>query len=305
MPEVVAVADAQWPSAEVLLVEQCRVDRRNLALLGVPTFESSLTPRAGGLTPVAVRRALRRYSTWSYEDQIDLAEHAVIVDYGDVSLPDQPEGRRRLREAILRIEPRCDPILVVGGDNALTFPVLSFLSSGQLGQWGLITLDAHLDLRDGSSNGSPVRELLDAGLSPTRTVQVGLADFSNSAPYARRAAARGLHAIPRSRLRDGHLHEALDEALAVAGAGGGPIYVDVDLDVVDRSEVPACPAAAPGGLSADDLRQSVRHLAAHPQVRALDFTEVDADRDVDDERTVRLLALCLLEAVAGSLRRPT
>jgi arginase family enzyme len=76
------------------------------------------------------------------------------------------------------------------------------------------------------------------------------------------------------------------------------------MDVCDRSVVPGCPAAAPGGLSADELREFVRLLSAHPRVIALDVTEIDVARDSSDARTVRLGALLLLEAVAGYLRRP-
>ena len=82
------------------------------------------------------------------------------------------------------------------------------------------------------------------------------------------------------------------------------VYVDVDLDVVDRAAVPGCPAAVPGGLTADELRCAARLLAgATARVRAIDVTEVDVERDADDERTVRLAALVVLEALAGLARR--
>ena len=75
------------------------------------------------------------------------------------------------------------------------------------------------------------------------------------------------------------------------------------MDVCDRSVVPGCPAAAPGGLSADELRQFVRLLCASPQVHVIDVTEIDVARDAPDERTVRLAALVVLEALSGYVRR--
>jgi formiminoglutamase len=63
--------------------------------------------------------------------------------------------------------------------------------------------------------------------------------------------------------------------------------------------VPACPAAAPGGISADDLRQLTHFASLHPTIKSLDFTEIDATIDSPDQRTVRLAALCILEAAAG------
>ena len=93
------------------------------------------------------------------------------------------------------------------------------------------------------------------------------------------------------------------EALDIAGADGREIYVDLDVDVCDRSVVPACPAAMPGGISADELRQAALLLGADKRVRAIDITEIDAAADSDDQRTVRLAALLVLEAAAGFATR--
>jgi formiminoglutamase len=81
------------------------------------------------------------------------------------------------------------------------------------------------------------------------------------------------------------------------------VYVDIDMDVADRAAVPGCPAAAPGGLSADEVRRFVREVAVQHAVCAIDITEIDVERDTEDERTVRLAALLLLEALAGVRRR--
>jgi formiminoglutamase len=89
------------------------------------------------------------------------------------------------------------------------------------------------------------------------------------------------------------------EAVAIASAGEGSVHVDLDVDVCDRSVVPACPAAAPGGLSADELRQVAFHAARSPRVASIDVTEIDAAADAPDQRTVRLAALLVLEAAAG------
>jgi len=302
---VPAVSDPLWPNASGLLGSLPKAKRRNVALVGVPTYETSVTPRSSRSTPQAVRAALARYSTYSFTDDLDLADHVNVVDYGDVTRPDGPEGHDRVSNTLSLVDPSCDTVLVLGGDNALTYTVLHRLAGRQLASWGLVTFDAHLDLRDGVSNGSPVRQLLAEGLPGSQVVQVGLADFSNSARYASRARDAGVTIIPRSVLRERTVEDVVREALAVAGADGRPVYVDVDMDVVDRAAVPGCPAAAPGGLAPDELRRAVRALAADPRVRAIDFTEVDAARDSSDERSVRLVALCVLEALAGIARRPS
>jgi formiminoglutamase len=263
-----------------------------------------VTPRSPRSTPAAVREALQRYSTYSWLDGVDLLDTVDVVDVGDVEDPDGVEGRDRVAAAVAAVDSRCELLIALGGDNSATFVVLSALAGDELPTWGLVTLDAHLDLRDGHSNGSPIRELLEAGLDGAHVVQVGLADFSNSLSYAQDAASAGITVIPRHAVRDRTIADVVGQAVDVAGAGGRKVYVDIDLDVVDRAAVPGCPASAPGGLSADEVRVAARLLAADSRVRAIDITEVDVERDADDERTVRLAALVLLEVLAGLVRRP-
>jgi len=94
-----------------------------------------------------------------------------------------------------------------------------------------------------------------------------------------------------------------DDSGGRAGAGGRPIFVDIDVDVCDRAEVPGCPAAAPGGITADELREIAFVLARDPRVNGIDIAEIDATIDADDGRTVRLAALLVLEAAAGLAAR--
>jgi formiminoglutamase len=269
----------------------------------VSTYKTSLSPRSPRSTPEAVRAALSRYSTWSFEDQNDLLDTMALVDYGDVDDPDGDEGTSRVKAVVDSLPDTLELLLVLGGDNAATWHALGALAGAQLANYGLITLDAHFDLRDGVSNGSPVQQLLEEGLDGRHVVQVGLADFSNSAYYATRARDADITVISRSELRHQSVEEAASRAIEIAGAGGRPVYVDIDMDAADRSVAPGCPAAAPGGLSADEMRRFVRAVTSHPHVRALDVTEIDVALDAEDQRTVRLAALLVLEALCGVRRR--
>lgn len=275
----------------------------NVALVGLATYATSVTARSAVSTPQAVRQALERFSTWSYSDHVDLADVVALVDYGDIPDPDDATVQERLRTVVGSFDPNIALRVVLGGDNAATWHALRALSSPDLAQWGLVTLDAHLDLRDGVSNGSPVRQLLEAGLPGTNVVQVGIADFSNSSYYARRAHEAGITVISRDEMRSESLEDVVGRALEIAGAGDRAIYVDIDMDAADRAVVPGCPAAAPGGLSADEMRRFVRQVTSDSRVAAIDLTEIDVERDSEDQRTVRLAALLVLEALAGVWRR--
>lgn len=296
--------DPHWPRAANWLraPDESSGPGGDLALIGVPSHLSSLSPSGAHLTPGAVREALLRYSLFAASSGTDLATLAA-VDLGDVGDPDGPGGEERVTRAAGEAAQRFTCVLGIGGDNSVTFPLMRGVSGGDLGEWGLVTLDAHHDVRDGESNGSPVRRLIEAGLPGEHVVQIGIADFANSAFYAARAREYGITVMPRGEFRDRSPAATVSRALEVAGAGGRPVYVDLDVDVCDRAVVPGCPAAAPGGISADELRQIAHLLACDPRVRGVDITEVDATADSADGRTVRLAALLVLEVAAGVAKR--
>jgi formiminoglutamase len=299
--KVSAVSESKWRSASSLIFERPINARRNVGMLGISTYKTSISPRSARSTPAAVRAALEYYSTWSWSSRVDLAEYVAIVDHGDVEDPDDEGGHERVEKALAAIE---QPLtMILGGDNAATWHALSALMSGRTEEFGLITLDAHLDMRDGRSNGSPVRQLLEEGLDGRHVVQVGLGDYTNSPAYARDSQSAGVRIIDRDAFNREDAAVIARRALDVARQGGRKVYVDIDLDVGDRSVVPGCPAAAPGGLRADEIRRFVRALATSKDVVAIDFTEIDVERDSPDGRTVRLGALLVLETLAGVQRR--
>ena len=300
--------DPMWPRAAHWL-EQAAAGGPSgpcdLAIIGVPAHKTSITPTRADATPATIRDALLRYSTWSASSGVDVATLRA-VDFGDVDAPDGPAGEARVRQAVLAASEGARLVVALGGDNSITYPVMSGLFGEMLsrGECGLITIDAHHDLRDGATNGSPVRRLIEeGGLPGANVVQVGIADFSNSPAYAQRAQDLGITVIPRADLRHRDVGNVIAAALDIAGRGGRPVFADIDVDVCDRAAVPGCPSAAPGGLSADELRQMAHLLGADPRVRGMDVTEIDASIDASDGRTVRLAALLVLEAAAGLASR--
>ncbi|WP_166980211.1 agmatinase family protein [Paramicrobacterium fandaimingii] len=279
-----------WPSSESINGDL------DLALIGIPTARTSLSPTHADATPAAVREALRRYSPFAHDPEADL-DVLTLADAGDIRDPDGDEEAATQRVADIASRSRL--VVALGGDNAATVPAALGTWGSDLPAAGLITLDAHYDLRDGRSNGSPVRRLIEAGLDGRRVVQIGIQDFANSRFYAERARDVGITVITRDELGRRPIDDVMAQALEVAGSAGGPIHVDLDVDVCDRSVAPACPASTPGGIAAHELRHAARVVAQHPLVRSLDITEIDATMDAADGRTVRLAALCVLEAAAG------
>lgn len=275
----------------------------DLALVGIPTWRTSLSPTSAHATPAAVRAALRRFAPYAASLDGRNLDDLVFADFGDAVEPDGPDGEPLAKALMADAARRAVVTVALGGDNAATVPAALGAWGGDLPQAGLVTLDAHHDLRDGISNGSPVRRLVEAGLDGHRIVQVGIADFANSRGYTERARDLGITVIPRDALHSRPVADLLAEAFDIAGSAGGPIHVDLDVDVCDRAVAPACPASVPGGIAAHELRAAARAAGTDPRVRSVDITEIDALVDAPDGRTVRLAALCVLEVAAGLASR--
>ncbi len=279
--------DANWPRASAWLTPSDGAEF-DIAVFGVPAHKTSISPTGANETPAAVRAALSRYSLNSSLGDIGTLRAS---DFGDIEDPDNNEDITSATSQELTQKARLT--VAIGGDNSITFAVARHL------QGGLITFDAHHDIREGVSNGSPVRRLIDeAGFDPSRIVQIGINDFSNSPEYSRRARELGITVITREEVAQRSGADVIAQALDIAGPN---THVDFDVDVCDRAFVPACPASAPGGISAFELRQFASLVTRSRNVRSIDITEIDATKDAADQRTVRLGALLILEAAKGLL----
>lgn len=281
----------------------------DLALLGAPISRASITPVESWSTPPAFRDALRRFPTWDAERYIDVAD-LHVRDLGDVQ---GDRGDADARVAHARIEVAAEDagraahiVVVIGGDNSLTRPAFQGLVRAAPGAWGLLTLDAHHDCRPatgGSRNGTPVRELIEAGLPGERVAQIGIHPLGNAREHADWARAHGIHIVPLHTVRRDGIDAVVASSLALLIANGVErVYVDFDIDVVDRAFAPACPASLPGGMQPDDLLRAAHLLGTDPHVVAADLCEVDANADVNG-MTVRLMAATFLNFCCGIATR--
>ena len=287
--------DRKWPRAAHWLKPFADEANLDIAVYGVCASKTSISPTGAHETPNAIRQALLRYSTYSWSHNIDLGE-LVARDFGNSDHPDSEEGEETTKRLAEKANKDSQLAIALGGDNSVTFAAMA--GAHDLTAAGLITFDAHHDLRDGVSNGSPVRRLVEAGLPGNKIVQIGINDFSNSPQYAKLASELGILVITRAELRTQSPEVTWQKAIEFLG-NVDSIHVDFDVDVCDRSVVPACPAAAPGGISADELRQYALLAGKTAKVTSLDITEIDSTIDSDDQRTVRLAALLILEASSG------
>jgi arginase family enzyme len=288
-----------WPNLSDLIVDKS-VDAP-VGLVGAPLDAGSVTPGRCDLAPGLLRATLRRIGRYDVETGRELS--TLIADHGDV-----PVAGLSIEEATPSLVAACKAsverhqlTLLVGGNNAVTRPGVHGLGSSlnlALDKVGLITLDAHFDMRDtsqGLGNGNPVRALREDGLPGANVAQIGLAPFANSAEMHRDARDGGHLVVTIADVRAEGIDRAVGKALDHLRHCEA-IAVDCDIDVIDRAQMPGAPGARPGGMAAHDFFIAVRALAAEPRVRLIDLTEWDPPLDPTDLSALtaaRWVAECL------------
>ncbi|HYA00493.1 MAG TPA: arginase family protein [Candidatus Binatia bacterium] len=277
-----------------------------LAVLGAPISRASISPSEAWSTPLALRRVLRRLPTWDGTHDLDLLELSA-ADLGDVEgdLRDASAdpAHQRIAAAVADAYQWAYVLAVIGGDNSLTKPAVEGCQAAHPElSWGLLTLDAHHDCRPvtaGSTNGTPVRELIEGGLPGGHVAQIGIHPWANAAEDAAWARDQGVDIHPLAEVRCSGIRAAVEGALSrLREHGVTAVWADLDLDVLDAAHAPACLNSMPGGLEPTDLIEAAHLLGREPMVLGMDLTEVDASADIAD-RTVRLMATALLSFASG------
>lgn len=285
-----------WPNLSDLLRPQDH--DAPVGLVGAPLAAGSVTPGRCDLAPQVLRNTLRRIGLYDMETTKEIS--SAIADHGDVPIAGLSieEATQPIRDAAAASVQRHALTLLVGGNNAVTRPAVHALGL-PLEKVGLITLDAHFDMREtshGLGNGNPVRALREDGLPGKNIAQIGLASFANSANMHRDALGGGHLVVTIDQVRRDGIASAISTALTHV-AHCEAIVVDCDIDVVDRGQLPGAPGARPGGMAAHDFFAAVRQLAASPKVKLIDLTEWDPPLDSTDLSALvaaRWVAECLV-----------
>jgi len=272
---------AGWPNLSELIA--AAPGRAAVGLIGAPLTAGSVTPGACDRAPELLRQTLARVGRYDVETGRELTTQ--IADRGDIDLQGLTieQATPRIRDAVAASAEAHALTLLVGGNNAVTRPAVLALG-GDLAEIGLITLDAHFDMRDldqGLSNGNPVRALIEDGLPGANIAQVGLAPFANSRAMHEAAIEAGNLVVTIGDVRNGGIAHAIERALNHV-AHCDALVIDCDIDVIDRSQFPAAPGARPGGMAVHDFCWAVRRFAGDPRVRVIDLTEWDPSLDPSD-----------------------
>jgi formiminoglutamase len=275
-----------------------------LLVVGAPYAGGSISRAKCDQAPAAVRRALEHFTTYSSDFDTSV-DRLAVLDLGDlpraVAVPVE-EFQLHLEEVLVAVRRQTDaPVAVLGGDNSITVGAFRGARAD-----ALITFDAHHDVREpvaGPSNGTPVRQLVEDGLPGARVVQIGIHGFANAAAYARYAADAGITIVHAGAVRTLGVDAVVEDALIrLEATGARRIWVDVDLDCLERALAPGAPAAMPGGLQPADLVRAAFRLGHSPLVTGLDVVELDPTADVGEATTRTACAVLLAFACGVAIR---
>ncbi|MFI5956736.1 agmatinase [Cryptosporangium sp. NPDC051539] len=267
---------AQLPRAD-------QVPSTDVAVLGVP-FDSGVSYRPGArFGPSHIRTASKLLRP--YNPALDVSPFAVqqVVDAGDLAVNPFDIG-----EAVATIEAAARgfaadgvKLLTLGGDHTIALPLLRAVHA-EHGPIGVVHFDAHLDTWDTyfgepTTHGTPFRRASEEGLlDPARCLHVGIRGPLYTSDDLAQDGVLGFQVIRADDYETGTVASLV--AKARHRLGDGPVYVSVDIDVLDPAHAPGTGTPEAGGLTSRELLHTLRGLVGLDIVGA-DLVEVSPPYD--------------------------
>jgi agmatinase len=251
----------------------------DVAVVGAPT-DDLVSDRPGTrFGPRAIRAASCPPGP-HLEAGIDAFAALRVVDFGDA--PVLPADAARTHEAIeatvARVVGAGVMPVVLGGDHAVTEPAVRACAAAH-GAVGVVHFDTHTDTGAevfgvGVSHGTFMRRLVDAGaVDPARYAQIGLRGYWPGETEFGWQAERGITSLFAHDVRDLGIREVVRRAVEAVGAG--PVYLTVDVDVLDPAFLGGGTGTPePGGMTSTDLLLAVRTVATELDLVGADGVEV-------------------------------
>jgi agmatinase len=250
----------------------------DVAIVGAPT-DDLVSDRPGArFGPRAIRAASCPPGP-HLETKVDAFADLRIVDYGDA--PVLPADAARTHSAIEAtvgevVDAGLIPI-VLGGDHSIAEPDIRACAKPH-GSVGLIHFDTHTDTGTQVygvevSHGTPMYRLVRDGIvDPTRYVQIGLRGYWPGETELAWQAERGITSFFMHDVRDLGISAVVRRATDVVG--DGPVFLTVDVDVLDPAFAPGTGTPEPGGMTSAELLGAVREVALHVDLVGADVVEV-------------------------------
>jgi len=263
-----------------------------VVVVGVPVDENSSFMRGPAAAPRHIREALHSGSTnLCAENGVDLKTDSRWRDAGDLGSAEEQPSFTQIEEHLDGLLGQGAAVIALGGDHSITYPLVRAHARIHTGL-NLLHLDAHPDLYDeldGSriSHACPFARILEEELV-ARLVSIGIRTAN---PHQRQQAERfGVET-----------YGVTDDWSAALASLRPPLYLSLDLDVLDPAFAPGVSHYEPGGLSTRDVLEILHDLPCPPI--GADIVELNPDRDLHGV-TAMVAAKLLKEIIVRMLANP-
>jgi agmatinase len=250
----------------------------DVAIVGAPT-DDLVSDRPGTRFGPRAIRAAGCPPGPHLEAKVDAFAELRVVDYGDAAvLPADPARSHAAIEATVGEVVAAGVLpIVLGGDHSIAEPDIRACAARH-GPLGLVHLDTHTDTGTEVfgvevSHGTPMYRLVrDGRVDPRRYVQIGLRGYWPGEREFSWQAEQGITAYFMHDVRELGLDAVVERT--VERVGPGPVFLSVDVDVLDPAFAPGTGTPEPGGLTSLELLTAVRRLAERLELVGADVVEV-------------------------------
>jgi agmatinase len=265
-----------------------RAKAGSVALFGLPTDGNASFLRGAARAPDLIRKALQSESSnLCAENGIELTAESGFVDFGNLDIGSSAKAIDSITAAVTRLLAYNLRPVALGGDHSITYPILRSFAAAHKAPT-VLQFDAHPDLYDtfdGNrySHACPFARIMEEKLV-SRLIQVGIR--AANAHQRQQAKRFGVEMLEM------HFHsEPVELRLS------GPVYVSIDMDVLDPAFAPGVSHPEPGGMTTRQVLDIIHRIRV--PIAGADIVECNPDRDLG-EITVRTAAK-LLKEIAGSM----
>jgi agmatinase len=250
----------------------------DVAIVGAPT-DDLVSDRPGTrFGPRAIRAASCPPGP-HLEAKVDAFERLRVVDFGDAPvIPADPVRTHAAIESLVGEVLAAGALpVILGGDHSISEPDIRAVA-GAHGSVGLVHFDTHTDTGTEVfgvevSHGTPFYRLVEQGhVDPRRYVQIGLRGYWPTEVEFAWQAEQGITSFFMHDVRELGIKEVVGRTVGIVG--DGPVFLTIDVDVLDPAFAPGTGTPEPGGMTTVDLLWAARTLAAELELVGADVVEV-------------------------------
>ena len=279
----------------------------DVAIVGAPT-DDLVSDRPGTRSGPRAIRAASCPPGPHLEAKVDAFAALRVVDFGDAAvLPADPmRTHQQIERTVGQVVAAGAIPVILGGDHSITEPNVRAVAANH-GPVGLVHFDTHTDTGTEVfdvelSHGTPMYRLVrDGHVVGSRYVQIGLRGYWPGEAEFAWQRDHGITSFFMHDVRELRIREVVERAAGTVGAG--PVFLTVDVDVLDPAFAPGTGTPEPGGMTSGDLLWACRELARRLELVGVDVVEVLPTAIGSADITALVADRIVREALTGLAQR--